>query len=1122
MDDYLTIDKGNRDLKPIFCSLTSYEAKGDKRDRSIKKTKATILCGLVHDETSHVAIGEAVRPSTYMIHYENKTIQEIIKLITFYQWGKSSSTYKISGLHIDALELRNQMTATFSFSTSLKAVRDLTIAVLVRSSFMQFGNISYDDDHLEVEPHFEGLAIDVFEAAVAVLPDRFNYKLVPFYGSCDQLVEEVASKTFHAGVGGILITAERSHVVEFSQPYAELGLVKVEKRKTNELNRVLWFMSPFTCEMWLTMAAITVFTGSVIWLIEHKTHCNNEVPSRQVEAVLCLFPFAFLLNEHRPKNILSYYVLVPWLVMTLIVTTTFTARLSSMVTSSQAEPPDNIDINSLKRTAAAIASCGNSLTISSYLVKTLGFKLNNMRIFASVDNCAKALSNGNIKAAFLLTTDAKVFLAKYRRTFVKSGPAYNLGSFGFVFPRGSSLASEMSEAILKVKEAGEVQEMKEYKLPSNSDCSESDETVSQGIGPEPFSALFIFSGDCAGDHQEIKATDDACIMHCIAAGDAYRIELMFNHSHGNVTPIDLDDYYQSYIGIRSLNSRNLPIFCTVTNYEAAFTTEINEVVRRTKATVLCALPAKPESTMGNESSTSYMSRHMYEITRQIAGLIGNYQWLKPGSGIYEKSDDYRVCELNIVTFNMNSHHMQNGREIVQMAATLSFLTTRPLQYYRELTIAVPVRSIPTQFLNISLSQQENHKEAQITGFWIDFFKATMEMMPNTTYKLVPFYGSDDQLVKELSRKTFDAAVGLTIITKERLELVEFFPLFTVGPVIVMKKNIQVNQVLSFLRPFTNEMWLTMAVITIFTAFAIWLVEHRTNISESDRQVGAIFWFSFATLFYGGHRESPRRNLTYFVLAPWLFLILIVTSTYTASFTSMITSSDSEPESSCLDLENLRKTNAIIACDEEEPLITRFLVDAAGFQPKNIKFIAQSSIDDYAKALTNGDIKAAFFLWPYADLFLAKYSCKGFRAWDAMHGLRGSPIMLPRGSPLAPFISEAISSLLQSGKFKQMQKELLSFSGSSSSTIYGSMKRGIGPGPFLGLFILSGGASAIAMLITIVRLMKRRWENFVQRMLMGRGLWVWLTTLLYQNQNQNQRTEIQLSRISSTSPTQVSS
>ncbi|XWS41911.1 hypothetical protein CRYUN_Cryun17cG0122800 [Craigia yunnanensis] len=423
---YLTINNWNHDALTIFCTLSTYEATLTAK-RGAWKTRATLHCSLCK---------LTVPSSMYMTRYIYKAIQEIVKLISFYQQGKSSSTYKISGLDIVTLELKShvrqgisgqfQMTATLSFSTSLQRFRVLTVAVLVRSTFRLFANLSYDENHKE--PHLKGLSIDVFKAAVAVLPNRFTYKLIPFHGSCDQLVEEVARRTFHAALGGIVITAERSHHVEFSQPYAELELVMVVNKKTNELKEVWWFMSPFTREMWLIMAAMTIFTGFVICLIEHSNRIR--IPSRQVEAVLFCFPFAFLLNEHRPRNILSFYVLVPWLILTLIVTTTFTASLSFIVTSSQAESSD-INIDSLKKTNAAIASDGNSFTVS-YLVKSLGFKRKNIRNIASVDDCAKALSSGNIKAAFLLMPDAKVFLAKYCRAFTKSGTAYNLGNFGFV------------------------------------------------------------------------------------------------------------------------------------------------------------------------------------------------------------------------------------------------------------------------------------------------------------------------------------------------------------------------------------------------------------------------------------------------------------------------------------------------------------------------------------------------------------------------------------------------------------------------------------------------------------------------------------------------------------------
>nr|KJB17926.1 hypothetical protein B456_003G024800 [Gossypium raimondii] len=475
-----------------------------------------------------------------------------------------------------------------------------------------------------------------------------------------------------------------------------------------------------------------------------------------------------------------------------------------------------------------------------------------------------------------------------------------------------------------------------------------------------------------------------------------------------------------------------------------FVVEINTFTRRAKASALCAFPGKHKATIGNESSTSYMSCHMYKIAREIASVIGNYLWMKPERSVYEEYD--RISNLDIVTFNLNSRNpTPNTGGIIQMAATLLFSTSKP-------------------FLNIS-QDEKNHNEAQITGFWIDLFKEAIAVMPiNTTYKLVPFYDSDDQLFMALARRTLDVAIGLTVMTKKGSELIEFsYPYFEVGPILVMKEKPEPNQVFSFMMPFTNEMWFTLVAMTVFNAIVIRLVESRTG----HESVGAIFWFPLATLFYRGHRESPKSNLTYFVLAPWLVLILVVSSTYTQSFTSMITTSSDTESSSCLDIEDLKKTNAIVGCDMEDSIMLQHLVESIGFQTKNIKHIAQSSIDDYAKALSTGNIKAAFLWAPYSSLFL-------IFSW---------------GSPIVSDMSEAILRLYESGKIKQMKDYLLSFPECQSSTIDGTMKRGIGLGPFSGLFILSGTTSAIVMLIVVIRQMRKRWEEVIQGMLMGKELWV---------------------------------
>ncbi|KAF2295242.1 hypothetical protein GH714_032271 [Hevea brasiliensis] len=154
------------------------------------------------------------------------------------------------------------------------------------------------------------------------------------------------------------------------------------------------------------------------------------------------------LKEKHPK-VLTQFVLAPWLLLMLVLTSTFTASLTTMMINSNSKP-SRIEINMLKLENAAVGCDGSSFVIR-YLVRVLGFKPNNIRNIATIHDTAEALSSGKIKAAFFLKPYATAFLARYFADFAIVEPTYELGGFGFAFQKGSDLASDMSQAFLKLK-----------------------------------------------------------------------------------------------------------------------------------------------------------------------------------------------------------------------------------------------------------------------------------------------------------------------------------------------------------------------------------------------------------------------------------------------------------------------------------------------------------------------------------------------------------------------------------------------------------------------------------------------------------------------------------------------
>jgi ABC-type branched-subunit amino acid transport system substrate-binding protein len=68
----------------------------------------------------------------------------------------------------------------------------LKIGVPAESTFREFVNVTYD--HLGGNPIIKGFSIEVFEAALALLPYHLPYDFIPFAGTYDSLVEQVHVK----------------------------------------------------------------------------------------------------------------------------------------------------------------------------------------------------------------------------------------------------------------------------------------------------------------------------------------------------------------------------------------------------------------------------------------------------------------------------------------------------------------------------------------------------------------------------------------------------------------------------------------------------------------------------------------------------------------------------------------------------------------------------------------------------------------------------------------------------------------------------------------------------------------------------------------------------------------
>ncbi|XP_065874583.1 glutamate receptor 3.7-like isoform X2 [Euphorbia lathyris] len=218
--------------------------------------------------------------------------------------------------------------------------RPLRIGVPKRTSFVDFVTELRSSSHEIV-----GYCIDVFLEARKLVPYEVPFKFEPFGDgrsnpNYNELIRMVEEDVFDAVVGDIAIVTNRTKIVDFSQPYAATGLVVVAPIH-NSKGSAWVFLKPFTVDMWCATAASFVMIAVVIWILEHRVNDEFRGPPRRQLVTMFMFSFStlFKTNQETIVSPLGRMVMVVWLFLLMVVTASYTANLTSILTLQQLSSP---------------------------------------------------------------------------------------------------------------------------------------------------------------------------------------------------------------------------------------------------------------------------------------------------------------------------------------------------------------------------------------------------------------------------------------------------------------------------------------------------------------------------------------------------------------------------------------------------------------------------------------------------------------------------------------------------------------------------------------------------------------------------------------------------------------
>ncbi|KAF8392930.1 hypothetical protein HHK36_021170 [Tetracentron sinense] len=181
--------------------------------------------------------------------------------------------------------------------------KKLRIGVPVKDGFSEFVKVTRDPSTNVTT--VTGYCIDVFDAVMKALPYAVPYEYIPFAnsdgksaGTYNDLVYQVFLQNYDAAVGDTTIIANRSQYVDFTLPYTESGVSMIVPVKDDERKNAWIFLKPLSRNLWLTSGAFFIYTGFVIWVLEHRINDDFRGPLGHQLGTIFWFSFSTLVFAH--------------------------------------------------------------------------------------------------------------------------------------------------------------------------------------------------------------------------------------------------------------------------------------------------------------------------------------------------------------------------------------------------------------------------------------------------------------------------------------------------------------------------------------------------------------------------------------------------------------------------------------------------------------------------------------------------------------------------------------------------------------------------------------------------------------------------------------------------------
>jgi polar amino acid transport system substrate-binding protein len=281
------------------------------------------------------------------------------------------------------------------------------------------------------------------------------------------LLEMLARGEVDLGLGPIAITEERERLFDLTHPIVHSGLrVAVRTQEASGfLSALRSLFSWQLLELLGTVLLLALASGHLLWWFEHRDNPESfppEYPRGVWEAIWWIASTIVAGgcdNKHVASG-LGRAIAFTWMVGGIVLLAAFTSVLTATLTAEQVAGT----IHGPKDLIGRTVGCQEAAVSVKEVRRRGGFA----REFAKLDEALDALKRGELDAVVGENQQLMFLLNQPERAGLKLvGPIFEAFDYGFGLPNGSPFRERLNTAILRMREDGTIERLREQWLGSH-------------------------------------------------------------------------------------------------------------------------------------------------------------------------------------------------------------------------------------------------------------------------------------------------------------------------------------------------------------------------------------------------------------------------------------------------------------------------------------------------------------------------------------------------------------------------------------------------------------------------------------------------------------------------------